>query len=173
MTNYNKKIIFNKNLIMKHIYSKGIILLLIISLFSCKAKNINKITGYEEVRTGMESRKCQDIPGEVYHASVVGEHGDEGTAKRYAISQASVEFGKKAEAMIEAAFKQETGQSMRDKVGKLDIDERNTVISRACTNDMVLIEDKLFYNSDTRVYKYRACHKVELENIVKKVLEGV
>ena len=157
---------------MKHIYLKSIILLLIISLFSCKAKNINKITGYEEVRTGMESRKYQDIEGETYYAIVVGEHGDEGTAKRYAISQASVEFGKKAESMVEAAFKQETGQSMRNKVGTLDIDERNTVITRACQNDMVLIDDKLYYNRDTRVYQYRAVYRVKLENIVKRVLDG-
>jgi hypothetical protein len=141
-------------------------------LFSCKAKNINKITGYEEVRTGMEARKYQDIEGETYYAIVVGEHGDEGTAKRYAISQASVEFGKKAEAMVEAAFKQETGQSMRNKMGTLDIDERNTVITRACTNNMIMIEDKLFYNQETQIYQYRAVYKVELENIIKRVLAG-
>ena len=110
---------------MKNMFFKSLLILLVVSLFSCKAKNINKITGYEEVSTGMESRKYRDVEGETYYAIVVGEHGDEGTAKRYAISQASVEFGKKAEAMVEAAFKQETGQSMRNKVGKLEIDERN------------------------------------------------
>ena len=158
---------------MKNILLRSLIAVFFISLFACKAKNINKITGYEEVRTGMESRKYKDVEGETYYAIVVGEHGDEGTSKRYAISQASVEFGKKAEAMVEAAFKQETGQSMRNKIGKLDIDERNTVISRACTNDMVMVEDKLYYNQDTRIYQYRAVYKVELENIVKKVLQGI
>jgi len=158
---------------MKNIYLKTLILFFVVSLFSCKVQNINKMTGYEEVSTGMEARKYKDIEGETYYAIVVGEHGDEGTAKRYAISQASVEFGKKAEAMIEAAFKQETGQSMRNKVGTLDIEERNTVISRACTNDMIMVEDKLYYNQDTRIYQYRAVYRVKLENIVKKVLDGI
>tara|TARA_B100000586_G_C20096247_1_gene422613 strand:+ start:264 stop:740 length:477 start_codon:yes stop_codon:yes gene_type:complete len=158
---------------MKNIYLKTLMLFFVVSLFSCKVQNINKMTGYEEVETGMEARKYKDIEGETYYAIVVGEHGDEGTAKRYAISQASVEFGKKAEAMIEAAFKQETGQSMRNKVGTLDIEERNTVISRACTNDMIMVEDKLYYNQDTRIYQYRAVYRVKLENIVKKVLDGI
>jgi hypothetical protein len=157
---------------MKNLYLKLSTIIIVLILFSCKAKNINKITGYEEVRTGMEARKYQDIEGETYYAIVVGEHGDEGTAKRYAISQASVEFGKKAEAMVEAAFKQETGQSMRNKMGTLDIDERNTVITRACTNNMIMIEDKLFYNQETQIYQYRAVYKVELENIIKRVLAG-
>lgn len=157
---------------MKNLYLKLSTIIIVLILFSCKAKNINKITGYEEVRTGMEARKYQDVEGETYYAIVVGEHGDEGTAKRYAISQASVEFGKKAEAMVEAAFKQETGQSMRNKMGTLDIDERNTVITRACTNNMIMIEDKLFYNQETQIYQYRAVYKVELENIVKRVLAG-
>jgi len=157
---------------MKNLFLKSLIVLFSILISSCGAKNINKITGYEEVKTGMEARKYQDVEGETYYALVVGEHGDEGTAKRYAISQASVEFGKKSEAMVEAAFKQETGQSMRNKMGSLDIDERNTVITRACTNNMTMMEDKLFYNQETRIYQYRARHKVDLENIVKRVLAG-
>ena len=152
-------------------FTKILLLTTILVSFSCKSKNINKITGFQEVKTGMEARKYQDVEGETYYAIVVGEHGDEGTAKRYAISQASVEFAKKAQNMVEAAFKQETGQSMRNKVGSLEIEERNTVISSACTNNMILEEDKLFYNQDTRVYQYRAVYKVSLDDIVKKVLE--
>ena len=152
-------------------FTKILLLTTILVSFSCKSKNINKITGFQEVKTGMEARKYQDVEGETYYAIVVGEHGDEGTAKRYAISQASVEFAKKAQNMVEAAFKQETGQSMRNKVGSLEIEERNTVISSACTNNMILEEDKLFYNQDTRVFQYRAVYKVSLDDIVKKVLE--
>lgn len=157
---------------MKNIYFRILFLIIIFISFSCKSKNLNKMMGYQEVKTGMEARKYQDVEGETYYAIVVGEHGDEGTAKRYAISQASIEFAKKAQNMVEAAYKQETGQSMRNKVGSLDIEERNTVISSACTNNMLLEEDKLYYNQDTRVYQYRAVYKVSLEDIVKKVIEN-
>ena len=67
---------------MKNLYLKSLVFLFSIFLSSCGAKNINKITGYEEVKTGMEARKYQDVEGETYYALVVGEHGDEGTAKR-------------------------------------------------------------------------------------------
>lgn len=155
---------------MKNIHLNGLIIVLILVLTSCGTKKIDKITGYQEVKTNMEARKYKDIEGEKYYVIVVGEHGDEGTAKRYAMSLASIEFSKKATTITEAAYKIATDNSLRDKVGGLDQDERNTAISKACVNNMILEEDKLFYNQETRVYKYRAVYYVSLENIVNSLL---
>tara|TARA_B110000211_G_C13826644_1_gene441662 strand:- start:149 stop:625 length:477 start_codon:yes stop_codon:yes gene_type:complete len=155
---------------MKNLFFKSLIFLLSIFLSSCGAKKIDKITGYEEVKTNMEARKYKDVEGERYYVIVVGEHGDEGTAKRYAMSLASIEFSKKATTITEAAYKIATGNSLKDKVGELDQDERNTAISKACVNNMIMIEDKLFYNQETRVYKYRAVYYVSLEKLVSSIL---
>tara|TARA_B100001059_G_scaffold180232_1_gene180977 strand:+ start:343 stop:819 length:477 start_codon:yes stop_codon:yes gene_type:complete len=155
---------------MKNIHLNGLIIVLILFISSCGTKKIDKITGYQEVKTNMEARKYKDIEGEKYYVIVVGEHGDEGTAKRYAMSLASIEFSKKATTITEAAYKIATDNSLRDKVGGLDQDERNTAISKACVNNMILEEDKLFYNQETRVYKYRAVYYVSLENIVNSLL---
>lgn len=155
---------------MKNIYLKCSILSLIIFISSCGTKKIDKITGYQEVKTNMEARKYKDIEGEKYYVIVVGEHGDEGTAKRYAMSLASIEFSKKATTITEAAYKIATDNSLRDKVGDLDQDERNTAISKACVNNMTMVEDKLFYNQETKVYKYRAVYYVSLENIISSLL---
>lgn len=155
---------------MKNIYLKCSILILIIFISSCGTKKIDKITGYQEVKTNMEARKYKDVEGEKYYVIVVGEHGDEGTAKRYAMSLASIEFSKKATTITEAAYKIATDNSLRDKVGDLDQDERNTAISKACVNNMTMVEDKLFYNQETKVYKYRAVYYVSLENIVSSLL---
>tara|TARA_B110000003_G_scaffold222776_1_gene223022 strand:+ start:668 stop:1144 length:477 start_codon:yes stop_codon:yes gene_type:complete len=155
---------------MKNIYLKCSILILIIFISSCGTKKIDKITGYQEVKTNMEARKYKDIEGEKYYVIVVGEHGDEGTAKRYAMSLASIEFSKKATTITEAAYKIATDNSLRDKVGGLDQDERNTAISKACVNNMTMVEDKLFYNQETKVYKYRAVYYVSLENIISSLL---
>lgn len=155
---------------MKNIHLNGLIIVLILFISSCGTKKIDKITGYQEVKTNMEARKYKDIEGEKYYVIVVGEHGDEGTAKRYAMSLASIEFSKKATTITEAAYKIATDNSLRDKVGGLDQDERNTAISKACVNNMILEEDKLFYNQETRVYKYRAVYYVSLENIVNNLL---
>jgi hypothetical protein len=155
---------------MKNIYLKCSILILIIFISSCGTKKIDKITGYQEVKTNMEARKYKDVEGEKYYVIVVGEHGDEGTAKRYAMSLASIEFSKKATTITEAAYKIATDNSLRDKVGDLDQDERNTAISKACVNNMTLVEDKLLYNKETKVYKYRAVYYVSLENIVSSLL---
>lgn len=155
---------------MKNIYLKCSILILIILLSSCGTKKIDKITGYQEVKTNMEARKYKDVEGEKYYVIVVGEHGDEGTAKRYAMSLASIEFSKKATTITEAAYKIATDNSLRDKVGGLDQDERNTAISKACVNNMTMVEDKLFYNQETKVYKYRAVYYVSLENIISSLL---
>ena len=155
---------------MKNIYLKCSILSLIIFISSCGTKKIDKITGYQEVKTNMEARKYKDIEGEKYYVIVVGEHGDEGTAKRYAMSLASIEFSKKATTITEAAYKIATDNSLRDKVGGLDQDERNTAISKACVNNMTMVEDKLFYNQETKVYKYRAVYYVSLENIISSLL---
>ena len=155
---------------MKNIHLNGLIIVLILFISSCGTKKIDKITGYQEVKTNMEDRKYKDIEGEKYYVIVVGEHGDEGTAKRYAMSLASIEFSKKATTITEAAYKIATDNSLRDKVGGLDQDERNTAISKACVNNMILEEDKLFYNQETRVYKYRAVYYVSLENIVNSLL---
>mgnify|MGYP005651095819 CR=1 FL=1 len=155
---------------MKNIHLNGLIIVLILFISSCGTKKIDKITGYQEVKTNMEARKYKDIEGEKYYVIVVGEHGDEGTAKRYARSLASIEFSKKATTITEAAYKIATDNSLRDKVGGLDQDERNTAISKACVNNMILEEDKLFYNQETRVYKYRAVYYVSLENIVNSLL---
>jgi|TARA_X000000368_G_scaffold275980_1_gene218950 hypothetical protein len=155
---------------MKNIYLKCSILILIIFISSCGTKKIDKITGYQEVKTNMEARKYKDVEGEKYYVIVVGEHGDEGTAKRYAMSLASIEFSKKATTITEAAYKIATDNSLRDKVGGLDQDERNTAISKACVNNMTMVEDKLFYNQETKVYKYRAVYYVSLENIISSLL---
>ncbi len=155
---------------MKNIHLNGLIIVLILFISSCGTKKIDKITGYQEVKTNMEARKYKDIEGEKYYVIVVGEHGDEGTAKRYAMSLASIEFSKKATTITEAAYKIATDNSLRDKVGGLDQDERNTAISKACVNNMILEEDKLFYNQETGVYKYRAVYYVSLENIVNSLL---
>jgi len=155
---------------MKNIYLKCSILILIIFISSCGTKKIDKITGYQEVKTNMEARKYKDVEGEKYYFIVVGEHGDEGTAKRYAMSLASIEFSKKATTITEAAYKIATDNSLRDKVGGLDQDERNTAISKACVNNMTMVEDKLFYNQETKVYKYRAVYYVSLENIISSLL---
>ena len=155
---------------MKNIYLKCSILILIIFISSCGTKKIDKITGYQEVKTNMEARKYKDVEGEKYYVIVVGEHGDEGSAKRYAMSLASIEFSKKATTITEAAYKIATDNSLRDKVGGLDQDERNTAISKACVNNMTMVEDKLFYNQETKVYKYRAVYYVSLENIISSLL---
>ena len=69
-----------------------------------KTKDINKITGYQKVDTGMEARKYQDKEGEVYYVNVLGEHGDEGTARRYCIQNAAREFGSGTGTSTAAAY---------------------------------------------------------------------
>ena len=153
-------------------YLNFYVALIALFLMSCKAKDINKITGYQKVDTGMEARKYQDKEGEVYYVNVLGEHGDEGTARRYCIQNAAREFGLKANQMIEAANNLESGASLRDKVGKLSVKEKSTAVSRVVTNDMVLEEDQLFYNPDTQVYQYRAVYSVQLDKVVKRLLDN-
>jgi hypothetical protein len=147
---------------MKPIYFSILSLL----FFSCGAKNIHKMSGDKRIETGIESRKYQDNDNE-YFAIVVGEHGDEGEARRLAIVNASIEFATKAEAMVNSAVKQDATQSMNNKVGQLDIEAKRTIITKAATNNMVLVEDALYYNEDQRVYKYRAVYKLDVNKILK------
>ena len=74
--------------------------------------------------------------------------------------------------MIEAANNLESGASLRDKVGKLSVKEKSTAVSRVVTNDMVLEEDQLFYNPDTQVYQYRAVYSVQLDKVIKRLLDN-
>jgi hypothetical protein len=147
---------------MKTIYFSILSLL----FFSCGVKNIHKMSGDKRIETGIESRKYQDNNNE-YFAIVVGEHGDEGEARRLSIVNASIEFATKAEAMVNSAVKQDATQSMNNKVGQLDIEAKRTIITKAATNNMVLVEDALYYNEDQRVYKYRAVYKLDVNKILK------
>jgi hypothetical protein len=147
---------------MKTIYFSILSLL----FFSCGVKNIHKMSGDKRIETGIESRKYQDNNNE-YFAIVVGEHGDEGEARRLSIVNASIEFATKAEAMVNSAVKQDATQSMNNKVGQLDIEAKRTIITKAATNNMVLVEDALYYNEDQQVYKYRAVYKLDVKKILK------
>lgn len=124
------------------------------------------MSGDKRIETGIESRKYQDNNNE-YFAIVVGEHGDEGEARRLSIVNASIEFATKAEAMVNSAVKQDATQSMNNKVGQLDIEAKRTIITKAATNNMVLVEDALYYNEDQQVYKYRAVYKLDVKKILK------
>jgi hypothetical protein len=146
---------------------KTIYFILISILFvSCGAKNIHKMSGDKRIETGIESRKYQDNDNE-YYAIVLGEHGDEGEARRLSVVNASIEFATKAEAMVNSAVKQDASQSINNKIGQLDIEAKRTIITKAATNNMTLVEDALYYNEDQRIYKYRAVYKLDIEKIVK------
>ena len=149
--------------------------LLIISflMFSCGTKNIHKMQGDKKIDTGIEARKYQDVPGETYYVIVLGEHGDEMIARRYAIANAAIEFGKKAQQMVNALFEREISQTLRNKVGNLNNDEKASALTQAATNYMVLEEDQLYYNQDQGLYKYRAVYKLEMDKIEKFLNEGV
>ena len=142
-------------------------------MFSCGTKNIHKMQGDKKIDTGIEARKYQDVEGELYYVNVLGEHGDEMAARTLALNIAGIEFGKKAQQMVNALFEREISQTLRNKVGNLNNDEKASALTQAATNYMVLEEDQLYYNQDQGLYKYRAVYKLEMDKIEKFLNEGV
>jgi hypothetical protein len=159
---------------MKKLNTLFSLLLISFLMLSCGTKNIHKMQGDKKIDTGIEARKYQDVPGETYYVIVLGEHGDEMIARRYAIANAAIEFGKKAQTMITALYESESSQTLKDKVGKLNNEEQASALSKASANDMILEEDQLYYNEDQGgLYKYRAVYKVEFDNIIRFLNESL
>ena len=143
-------------------------------MFSCGTKNIHKMQGDKKIDTGIEARKYQDVDGETYYAIVLGEHGDEMTARSYAVRLAQAEFGKKAQAMVTALFESESSQTLKDKLGRLSNEEQVSVMSKAAVSDIILEEDQLYYNEDRGgLYKYRAAYKIDFDNIIRYLNENL
>ena len=132
---------------------------------SCGSLKNKDITGEKEIKQVFKTKQFKDS-NDVFYAIVVGEHGDEMEAKNLALSEARLQFTTKGSSMVESAVKKDGTRSMNDRVGSLDVETKNVVISKAVSSYMNEVDSKLFYSEERGTYIYRAVYKIETDNII-------
>tara|TARA_B100000401_G_C52800542_1_gene718318 strand:- start:1774 stop:2178 length:405 start_codon:yes stop_codon:yes gene_type:complete len=123
------------------------------------------ITGEKEIKEVFNKKKYQDNE-DTFYVIATGEHGDESEARLINYEDARAQFNLKASAMVETASKKDVTNSVKNKVGTMDLEAKRTVVSKAVQSYMIEEEGKLFYSEDRSTYIYRSVYKIEIDVIV-------
>jgi hypothetical protein len=145
------------------------ILLACVFIFGCKAKkDINKEMGYTVVESKIDKRKYQDSNSE-YFAITTGQHGDQNVAERTALANAQVLFTSKMETMVQSMTEIGESSSLKNTFGKLNIEAKRTLLTKAVATESRLVDDELSYREfNGRIeYKYTGVYKIDLDDIIR------
>ena len=104
---------------------------------------------------------------DIFYVEAVGEHGYESEARAQNFEDARLQFNLKAAAIVETAAKRDATNSLRNRVGTMDIETKRTVVTRAAQAYMKQAEGKMSFSQERNVYIYRSVYTIELDYIVQ------
>jgi hypothetical protein len=152
---------------MKNIFLYSLILSISLTIFnSCGTMKNKDITGEKEIKSAFNMKKYEDND-DIFYVEAVGEHGYESEARQQNFEDARLQFNLKAGAMVETAAKRDGTNSLRNRVGTMDIETKRTVVTRAAQSYMKEAEGKMSYSESRNVYIYRSVYTIEIDYIIQ------
>ena len=139
---------------------------LVLVIISCGTIKNTEITGEKEIKSTFNMKKYQDND-DIFYVEAVGEHGYESEARAQNFEDARLQFNLKAAAIVETAAKRDATNSLRNRVGTMDIETKRTVVTRAAQAYMKQAEGKMSFSQERNVYIYRSVYTIELDYIVQ------
>ena len=139
---------------------------LVLITISCGTIKNSEITGEKDIKSTFNMKKYQDND-DIFYVEAVGEHGYESEARQQNFEDARLQFNLKAAAIVETAAKRDATNSLRNRVGTMDIETKRTVVTRAAQSYMKQAEGKMSFSEERNVYIYRSVYTIELDYIVQ------
>jgi len=158
---------------MKNIFNIKFLLVCVFILGCNAKKDINKEMGFTVVESKIDKRKYQDSKSE-YFAITTGQHGDQNVAERTALANAQVLFTSKMETMVQSMTEIGESSSLKNTFGKLDLEAKRTLLTKAVATESKLVDDELSYREvNGRIeYKYTGVYKIDLDDIITGWVQG-